>query len=81
MDLWHFLGDLHPRLGHFPHVLLLAGLLFDAVGLVVRSAPCHWAAKILTSAGTVLLIVVSDNLRFFDHVHPVPQPARWLHSW
>lgn len=57
MDLWHFFGDLHPKLVHFPLVLLLAGLLFDAVGLAVRSARCHWAAKILTSAGTVLLLV------------------------
>ena len=30
------LGDLHPKLVHFPLVLLLAGLLFDWTGLIVR---------------------------------------------
>lgn len=57
MDLWHLLGDLHPKLVHFPLVLLLAGLLFDAAGFAARSSRAHWAARILTSAGTVSLLV------------------------
>jgi len=57
MDLWQLLGDLHPKLVHFPLVLLLAGLLFDLSGLVARSERCHFAAKILTAAGTVTLLI------------------------
>src|SRR4051812_7938777 len=56
MDLWHFLGDLHPKLVHFPLVLLLAGLLFDLGGVIGRSPRCHLAAKILTGAGTITLL-------------------------
>ncbi len=57
MQLWQFLGSLHPKLVHFPLVLLLAGLLFDFVGLLKRSERCHWAGKILSAAGTVSLLV------------------------
>ena len=56
MDLWQFFGDLHPKLVHFPLVLLLAGLLLDLAGLVFHSDRAHWAAKIATAAGTVLLL-------------------------
>ena len=56
MELWQFFGNLHPRLVQFPLVLLLAGLVFDAVGLIRRSPRFNWAAKILTSAGTVFLL-------------------------
>lgn len=57
MELWQFLGDLHPKLVHFPLVLLLAGLLFDLGGLIGRSERSHWAAKALTAAGTVTLLI------------------------
>ncbi|HVT81207.1 MAG TPA: DUF2231 domain-containing protein, partial [Phycisphaerae bacterium] len=56
MNLWHFLGDWHPKLVQFPLVLLLAGLLFDLAGLLFRSARAHWAALILTAAGTLSLL-------------------------
>jgi uncharacterized membrane protein len=56
MELWKLLGDLHPKLVQFPLVLLLSGLVFDAVGLIRRSRRFHWAAVILSSAGTVLLL-------------------------
>ena len=58
MDLWHLLGDLHPKLVHVPLILLLAGLLFDLAGLVSRSDRCHFAAKILTASGTVTLLLL-----------------------
>jgi uncharacterized membrane protein len=61
MELWKLLGDLHPKLVQFPLVLLLAGLLFDAVGLIRKPVRAqlraHWAAVILSSAGTVLLLI------------------------
>jgi uncharacterized membrane protein len=57
MDLWHFLGDLHPKLVHFPLVLLLAGLVLDLVGLIGRSPRAHWAGGVLTMAGTVALLL------------------------
>jgi uncharacterized membrane protein len=57
MQLWQLLGDLHPKLVHFPLVLLLAGLLFDLFGVIARSERCHWAGKILTAGGTVMLLV------------------------
>jgi uncharacterized membrane protein len=57
MELWKLLGDLHPKLVQFPLVLLLCGLVFDAVGLIRRSKRFHWAAVILSSTGTVLLLV------------------------
>jgi uncharacterized membrane protein len=57
MDFWQLLGNLHPKLVQFPLVLLLAGLIFDAAGLFKRSANCHWAARILSSAGTFFLLV------------------------
>src|SRR3954453_4413026 len=56
MDLWHLLGDLHPKLVHVPIVLLLAGLLFDGIGLLAWSERAHWAARALTCAGTVGLL-------------------------
>src|SRR3954453_6217562 len=59
MDFWQLLGDLHPKLVHFPLVLLPAGLLFDLTGLVARgrSDRAHWAGKALTIAGTVMLLL------------------------
>ena len=57
MDLWEILGNLHPKLVQFPLVLLLCGLLFDAVGLIRRSRRFHWAAVIISAAGTVLLLM------------------------
>ena len=57
MELWQRLGDLHPKLVQFPLVLLLAGLTFDAVGLVRRDRRFHWAAAILSGAGTVALLL------------------------
>ncbi len=57
MELWQRLGDLHPKLVQFPLVLLLAGLAFDAVGLGRRDRRFHWAAAILSAAGTVFLLV------------------------
>ncbi len=56
MDLWHLLGDLHPKLVHVPLILLLAGLLFDLIGVSARSERAHWAAKALTCVGTVGLL-------------------------
>src|SRR3954447_26325694 len=56
MDVWHFLGDLHPKLVHFPLVLLLAGLLFDLFGLLTSSDRAHWAARVLTVGGTLTLL-------------------------
>lgn len=56
MELWQTLGDLHPKLVHFPLVLLLAGLLFDLAGLTARSDRAHWTGKSLTIAGTVTLL-------------------------
>ena len=57
MELWKLLGDLHPKLVQFPLVLLLTGLIFDSVGLIRRSSRFHWAAVIISSAGTVLLLI------------------------
>lgn len=57
MELWQFLGDLHPKLVHFPLVLLLAGLLFDLGGLIGRSERSHWAARTVTVAGTIMLLI------------------------
>src|SRR4051794_2417384 len=56
MDVWHFLGDLHPKLVHFPLVLLLAGLVFDLFGLLTSSDRAHWAARVLTVGGTLTLL-------------------------
>jgi uncharacterized membrane protein len=56
MDLWHLLGDLHPKLVHVPLILLLAGLLFDLMGVVGRSEQAHWAGRVLTCVGTVGLL-------------------------
>jgi uncharacterized membrane protein len=57
MELWQRLGDLHPKLVQFPLVLLLSGLVFDAIGLVRRDRRFGWAAAILSGAGTVFLLV------------------------
>lgn len=57
MQFWQFLGDLHPRLVQFPLVLLLAGLLFDLVGLIRRSEQWHSSAKVLSAAGTFFLLL------------------------
>jgi uncharacterized membrane protein len=61
MDLWQLLGDLHPKLVHFPLVLLPAGLIFDLVGLLAprggRAERAHWAGRALTVCGTVMLLL------------------------
>ena len=57
MDLWELLGSLHPKLVQFPLVLLLCGLVFDAIGLLRRSARFHWAAVMISGAGTVILLL------------------------
>src|SRR3954464_12820888 len=56
MDLWHLLGDLHPKLVHIPLILLLAGPIFDVAGLPVRPDRGPRAARALTCAGTVGLL-------------------------
>ncbi len=56
MELWQFLGNLHPKLVQLPIVLLLAGLLFDLAGAVYKSARAHWAAICCTAAGTLGLL-------------------------
>jgi uncharacterized membrane protein len=57
MELARWLATLHPKLVQFPLVLLLAGLIFDLLGLVTRKQAFHWAAKSLTGAGTVILLI------------------------
>ena len=57
MAFWQFLGDLHPKLVQFPLVLLLAGLSFDAYGLLARSARGHFAARVLSAAGVLSLLL------------------------
>src|SRR5262249_44439100 len=57
MAFWHFLGDLHPKLVQFPLVLLLAGLVFAACGLVGRSPRLHFAARALSIAGVFSLLL------------------------
>ena len=57
MELWQTLGNLHPKLVQFPLVLLLAGLFFDALGLIRRDTRFNWAALLLSGAGTVLLLL------------------------
>jgi uncharacterized membrane protein len=57
MAFWQFLGDLHPKLVPFPLVLLLAGLVFDAGGLVARSPRLHFAARALSTAGVFSLLL------------------------
>ena len=57
MAFWQFLGDLHPKLVQFPLVLLLAGLIFDACGLVARSPRLHFAARALSVAGVFFLLL------------------------
>jgi uncharacterized membrane protein len=57
MQFWQFLGDLHPKLVQFPLVLLLAGLIFDASGLALRSPRLHFAAKLLSAGGTFFLLL------------------------
>ena len=57
MELWKLLGDLHPKLVQFPLVLLLCGLVFDAIGLIRKSRRFHWAAAILSATGTVFLLI------------------------
>jgi uncharacterized membrane protein len=57
MELWQTLGNLHPKLVQFPLVLLLAGLIFDALGLIRRDRRFNWAGGILSAAGTVFLLV------------------------
>jgi uncharacterized membrane protein len=57
MAFWQFLGDLHPKLVQFPLVLLLAGLVFDACGLVARSPRLHFAARALSVAGVFFLLL------------------------
>jgi uncharacterized membrane protein len=57
MELWQTLGNLHPKLVQFPLVLLLAGLIFDAVGLIRCDGRFNWAGGILSAAGTVTLLL------------------------
>ena len=57
MGFWQFLGDLHPKLVQFPLVLLLAGLVFDACGLLARSPRLHFAARALSVAGVFFLLL------------------------
>jgi uncharacterized membrane protein len=57
MAFWQFLGDLHPKLVQFPLVLLVAGLSFDACGLVARSPRCHFAGRALATAGVFFLLI------------------------
>jgi uncharacterized membrane protein len=57
MELWLTLGNLHPKLVQLPLVLLLAGLLFDAVGLLRGDRRLNFAAAILSAAGTVTLLI------------------------
>ncbi len=57
MQFWQFLGDLHPRLVQFPLVLLLAGLICDAAGLIARSPAFTKTAKALSLAGTFFLLI------------------------
>ena len=57
MELWQQLGDLHPKLVQFPLVLLLGGLVFDAIGLTRRDRRFHWAAGLLSGTGTVFLLL------------------------
>jgi uncharacterized membrane protein len=57
MHFWQFLGDLHPKLVQFPLVLLLAGLSFDACGLLARSPRCHFAGRVLSTAGVCFLLL------------------------
>jgi uncharacterized membrane protein len=57
MQFWQFLADLHPRLVQFPLVLLLAGLICDAAGLLGRSPAFTKTAKALSLAGTFFLLI------------------------
>jgi uncharacterized membrane protein len=57
MELWQTLGNLHPKLVQFPLVLLLAGLIFDAIGLFRGDRRFNWAGGILSAAGTVSLLL------------------------
>jgi uncharacterized membrane protein len=56
MQLWQLLGNLHPKLVQFPLVLLLVGLIFDAIGLGRRSRSAHWAGMACTALGTLGLL-------------------------
>src|SRR4051794_13325674 len=57
MELWQFLGNLHPKLVQLPLVLLPAGLLFDLAGVLrPRAEWLHRAGKVLCVAGTVALL-------------------------
>src|SRR2546421_3337918 len=60
MEIWQFLGSLHPKLVMFPLVLLLVGLLFDLWGVIDKSprhGRAHWAALIVSGMGTAGLLV------------------------
>jgi uncharacterized membrane protein len=57
MEISQFMAQLHPRLVPFPIVLLLTALVFDAVGLALRSERVHWAGKLLMLLGTVTLLL------------------------
>jgi uncharacterized membrane protein/FtsH-binding integral membrane protein len=59
MELWQWLGTLHPKLVQFPLVLLLAGLVFDLAGHVGRRAwagHARWAGLASTAGGTLGLL-------------------------
>ncbi len=57
MQFWQFLADLHPKLVQFPLVLLLAGLICDAAGLLARSPAFTKTAKAISLAGTFFLLL------------------------
>ena len=57
MEIWQILENLHPKLVQFPLVLLLAGLEFDGIGLIRKSAMFLWTGIILSTTGTVFLLL------------------------
>src|SRR3954465_7346361 len=56
MELWQFLGTLHPKLVQFPLVLLFVGLLFDAFGAFRNMPRARWAGLFCSGIGTVGLL-------------------------
>ena len=57
MELWQFLGTLHPKLVQFPLVLLFMGLLFDGAGAFLHSSRARWAGLVTSAVGTLGLLV------------------------
>ena len=60
MELWRFLGDLHPKLVQIPLVLLFVGLLFDLIGAWWKGGEAarraQWAGLVTSGLGTVGLL-------------------------